>query len=440
MSFGGVRTTPVNRQIFRRLPFNCCALSLQEAELSYCTDDGIVFDLENILPYMKKYGSNPVTGGKMEPKDLFKIEFFKNKEGLYCCPITLKVFTEHTHIVAIRTSGKVYAYDAVEKLNIRAEIWHDLMTDQPFTRKDVISIQDPHNLEKRNIETFQHLKKQLNFIKEKESTGINLSGSARRILEASVKKPESPKKEPDTSTAPLSTARNPAEKAAAFSLGKAAASLTSTSMTPVTVNQTAMLSDEDYMFQFIKAKGYVRLTTNFGDINLELFCHQTPRACYNFIMLARNGYYNGVKFHRSIKNFMIQVFWKRDFANEIKVNLSHDSRGMLGMANRGKNTNSSQFYITYRPCKHLDGKHTIFGKLVGGMATLEKMEKIPTDETDTPTVPIIIESITVFTDPFADYVEEAERKRISDEAKALEKLNHQPKEEVQCTRFSGADF
>ncbi|KAJ9065494.1 cyclophilin peptidyl-prolyl cis-trans isomerase Cyp8 [Entomophthora muscae] len=447
MSFGGVRTTPINRQIFRSLPFNCCALSLQEVELPYCTDDGIVFDLENILPYMKKYGSNPVTGGKLEPKDLFKIEFTKNKEGQYCCPITFKIFTEHTHIVAIRTSGKVYAYDAVEKLNIRAEIWNDLITDQPFTKKDVISIQDPHNLEKRNLETFQHLKKQLNFIKDKESTGINLSGSARRILEASVKKAEPIKKETEEVKAPLSTARNPAEKAAIHSLGKAAASLTSTSMTPVTVNQTAMISDEDYMFQFIKTNGFVRLTTNFGDINLELFCPQTPRACYNFIMLARSGYYDGVKFHRSIKNFMIQggdpsgtgkggeSIWKKDFANEIKVNLSHDSRGMLCMANRGKNTNSSQFYITYRPCKHLDGKHTVFGKLVGGMSTLDRMEKVPTDEADLPTVAITIQSITVFTDPFADYLEEAEKKRASDEAKALDKLNKKPKDEDVTTFF-----
>lgn len=85
-----------------------------------------------------------------------------NEPGQYCCPITFKIFTEHTHIVAIRPSGKVYAYDAVEKLNIRAEIWKDLITDQPFTKRDVISIQDPHNLDKRNLDSFQHLKKQLN--------------------------------------------------------------------------------------------------------------------------------------------------------------------------------------------------------------------------------------------------------------------------------------
>lgn len=115
-------------------------------------------------------------------------------------------------------------------------------------------------------------------------------------------------------------------------------------------------------------------------------------------MLSKQGYYKGVKFHRSIKNFMIQggdptgtgrggeSYWKKDFVDEFKSNLSHKGRGILSMANRGKNTNSSQFFITFRSCQHLDNKHTIFGKLVGGLETLSKLESIPTDESDKPLV------------------------------------------------------
>jgi peptidyl-prolyl cis-trans isomerase-like protein 2 len=108
------------------------------------------------------------------------------------------------------------------------------------------------------------------------------------------------------------------------------------------------------MFNEIKEKGYAQIVTNLGSLNIELFCDKAPRTCYNFIMLSKQGYYNGIIFHRKIKNFMIQggdptstgkggeSYWKKDFADEFKRNLSHNERGLMSMANKGKNTNSSQ--------------------------------------------------------------------------------------------------
>lgn len=126
---------------FRRLPFYCCSLSLQPFEHPVCTPEGIIFDLMNIIPYIKKYGTNPVTGEKLETKSLIKLNFFKNDKDEYYCPVTYKVFSDHTAIAAIKTTGNVFAYDTIERLNIKAKHWKDLLTDEPFTRKDIIMLQ-----------------------------------------------------------------------------------------------------------------------------------------------------------------------------------------------------------------------------------------------------------------------------------------------------------
>lgn len=94
--------------------------------------------------------------------------------------------------------------------------------------------------------------------------------------------------------------------------------------------------------------------------------------------------------------------WGQPFADEFNQHLSHEGRGILSMANSGPNTNKSQFFITFRSCKHLDKKHTIFGKLVGGFETLDKMEKVETDAKDRPKDPILIKKVVVYVDPFKE--------------------------------------
>ncbi|KAG0203359.1 RING-type E3 ubiquitin-protein ligase ppil2 [Mortierella sp. GBA30] len=455
MTFGGAggrRQT----QIFRRLPFDCCSLSLQPFEHPVCTEDGIIFDLVNIVPYLKKFGTNPATGEKLDAKTLIKLNFFKNANDEYHCPITLRVFNEHTHIVAIKTSGNVYAFEAVERLNIKAKFWKDLMTDEPFTRKDIITIQDPHNLQNRNLADFHYVKNDLVAVDEEKErkkrdplNNINQKGSTGKILtqmnmekieKAAVerkKKEEAVKAVGGTANKAMEAMANKpalAYNAASYTTGKASASLTSTAVSVSTTNERALMSHEEYMFPLIKAKGYGSIITNFGKINIELFCDQTPRTCYNFIMLAKSSYYKDVKFHRKIKNFMIQggdptgtgrggeSYWKENFKDEIKSKLSHNARGILSMANKGPGTNSSQFFITFKPCTHLDGKHTIFGKVVGGMDVLDKLELVPTNEdTDVPVSPpgIVMQDVTIFVDPYQTFTERLERKRkYEEEAKS----------------------
>ena len=143
--------------------------------------------------------------------------------------------------------------------------------------------------------------------------------------------------------------------------------------------------------------------TNHGDITLELFDEEAPKTVANFKKLAGDNFYNGVIFHRVIKDFMIQGgdptgtgtggpgYTFEDEFNDNKV-----VRGALAMANAGPNTNGSQFFIvTTDAAPWLDGKHTVFGRVVEGMEVVDKIEGSETDGRDKPREEARIESVTL---------------------------------------------
>ena len=120
-----------------------------------------------------------------------------------------------------------------------------------------------------------------------------------------------------------------------------------------------------------------------GKVKIELYADKTPKTVQNFIDLSNSGFYDGIIFHRVIPGFMAQTGDPDGtgsggpgytFEDEFHPSLSHDSAGILSMANRGPNTNGSQFFITYGPQPHLDNMHSVFGKVVEG---LELIEAIP---------------------------------------------------------------
>ena len=134
------------------------------------------------------------------------------------------------------------------------------------------------------------------------------------------------------------------------------------------------------------------LRTTEGPISIELFDEDAPQTVSNFKKLAGDGFYDGVIFHRVIKDFMIQGgdptgtgtggpgYTFEDEINEHKI-----VRGALAMANAGPNTNGSQFFIvTTEEAPWLDGKHTVFGRVVDGMDVVDKIENLPTDRRDKP--------------------------------------------------------
>ena len=117
------------------------------------------------------------------------------------------------------------------------------------------------------------------------------------------------------------------------------------------------------------------IETNRGTIKLQLFADKTPKTVQNFEALSAKGFYNGLAFHRVIPNFMIQTGCPRGdgrgdagykFADEFHPDLRHCGPGILSMANAGPNTNGSQFFITHVATPHLDGKHSVFGKVIVG--------------------------------------------------------------------------
>lgn len=421
---------------FRRLPLTHCAVSLLPFSHPYIDPEGNVYDLEAILPFLHKFKVNPVTGKPLSEKQLIKLTFHRASTGEYHCPVLYKPLTNTSHVVALKTTGNVFSYEAVEQLNIKVNNWRDLLTDKEFTRADLIIIQDPQDLSKYNISRFHHIRNNLKVESEETVQARsdasmrlkNVSQDTKQILEEfNQTYKETDKKE--------ETEERVADKfnAAHYSTGKVSASFTSTSVDVETKHEAAVLEDDVVRYQRVKKKGYVSLKTNLGVLNLEIYCDILPKTSENFIRHCDRGYYNGTKFHRSIRHFMIQggdpegtgkggeSIWGKAFKDEFRPNLSHKGRGVLSMANSGPNTNKSQFFITYRSCTHLDGKHTIFGRVVGGLATLSAMEAIETDNKDTPIEDIIIEEASIFVDPFKEADEQlAEERRLELEKRKVE--------------------
>ncbi|KAH8705330.1 putative peptidyl-prolyl cis-trans isomerase [Talaromyces proteolyticus] len=437
---------------FKRLPFNFCSLSLQPFNHPVCTATGTTFDLTNILPWLKKHGTNPVDGSPLKSADLIKLNFAKNEAGEYVDPVTFKVFTDNTHIVALRPSGNVFAWDTVERLNVKAKMWRDLVTDEEFGRKDIITLQDPQNVESRNLSSFKYIQDGESGLSDEQmrerndpanNVNLNAMGSSAKILKAkeavararaeregqqimtkggakdaktlATKSKSTTKSHQPTKAVPYNAARH--------TTGLAAASFTSTGLTPHTAAELATLTDEQYMLKRgrVKGKAYAQISTTMGDLNLELHTEYAPKAVWNFIHLAKKGYYKDVIFHRNIKGFMIQggdptgtgrggeSIWGKNFDDEFDGPFRHDARGTLSMANKGKNTNSSQFFIAYRALPHLNNKHTVFGRIIEDPSpssrTLNAMEVAPVDSTSNrPTTDIRIKDVTIFVDPFEEFM------------------------------------
>jgi cyclophilin family peptidyl-prolyl cis-trans isomerase len=143
--------------------------------------------------------------------------------------------------------------------------------------------------------------------------------------------------------------------------------------------------------------------TDKGDITAQLFTDKTPKTVNNFVFLARQGFYNNTIFHRVISNFMVQGGDPTGtgrggpgyrFADEFNPALRHDQAGILSMANAGKDTNGSQFFITHVPTPWLDNKHSVFGKVTEGMDVLMSIPERDPNNTRNPAVKLKTVDIT----------------------------------------------
>jgi cyclophilin family peptidyl-prolyl cis-trans isomerase len=145
------------------------------------------------------------------------------------------------------------------------------------------------------------------------------------------------------------------------------------------------------------------ISTNHGDITVELFDEDAPKTVDNFKKLANDGFYDGLIFHRVIRDFMIQGGCPEGtgtggpgYQFEDEFNSHKVVRGALAMANAGPNTNGSQFFIvTTGAAPWLDGKHTVFGEVTAGMGVVDLIERLPTDGRDKPRDDAKMEKVTV---------------------------------------------
>jgi cyclophilin family peptidyl-prolyl cis-trans isomerase len=144
--------------------------------------------------------------------------------------------------------------------------------------------------------------------------------------------------------------------------------------------------------------------TNFGSFTIELFEDRAPQTTKNFIDLAQKGFFEGVIFHRVIKDFMIQGGDPTGtgrggpgytIPDEFHPDLKHSGPGILSMANAGPNTGGSQFFITLESTPWLDGKHAIFGEVTEGMDVVQAIGDTPTARGDRPLEDVVMESVTV---------------------------------------------
>ncbi|WFD00364.1 peptidylprolyl isomerase [Malassezia yamatoensis] len=429
------------------VPFTMCSLTYEAWSVPACLKaEGNVYERANLEQFLRQYGVSPATGQPVNPEDMLDLHFSRNDRGNFFDPVSCKEMTDHSHLVAIGPTGHVFLHDTVQQLNIKSKFMRDLVDDTPFQKSDILILQDPHDPERRKMSSMYHVRENLNLARKAKGDEVHMSSKSTQTLLSEVRRRSAPEDSQSTSTAQSSnvtgdtsassTSASQSTRLSNISTGRTAASFTSSSLTPRTKTERISVDEEAIMFESVlstskNARALVKVQTNLGTMILELHVSKAPRTCYNFLMLSRTGAYNDTLFHRNIAGFMIQggdptgtgrggqSIWVKPFEDELcnPGSFRHTGRGVLSMANRGPNTNGSQFFITYRATPQLDTKHTVFGRLIGvekdpsSMRTLDAMENVPSDDkTDRPLRPIIIEEVKIVEDPFEDFKQQRDAK------------------------------
>ena len=363
--FGGSQATASSQSSgrvasFRRLPFNHCALTLTPFKTPVCTKEGIIFDKESIMKYIKDLQDrqlplkNPVTNSALALTDLIPLHF--ESTGVhdeYRCPITKKIFNSNSHIVAIKNSGNVYLYEAIQKLCFETRNYFDLLNpDISFNKAlvenggHIIIIQDPSKLHAIGMNTSGLMRDPSRNVAVKAPPGPASSGIMKRVM-SDLRQKECQIDEKsrrlgltsqdatyiyhnkivdhpsanlrvsgpaviagdDKNQQKLSVLYNSRTTISSqMSEGRVAASFTCSSFSPVTKNQLHKESELVQQIRKIKENAYISIKTSLGLLNFELFTRHAPRTVCNFIQLAKTGAYDNTIFHRNIPGFMVAIY------------------------------------------------------------------------------------------------------------------------------------
>eukprot|EP00737_Agarophyton_chilense_P000599 gb/GEZJ01000667.1/.p1 GENE.gb/GEZJ01000667.1/~~gb/GEZJ01000667.1/.p1 ORF type:complete len:640 (+),score=52.47 gb/GEZJ01000667.1/:3303-5222(+) len=511
----------VTKRKEQRAALHLCSISLTPHSNPVASRDGMVFECAAITQLSSRTGLNPITGRPLSPHQLIPLTFTHDLlTRRYCCPVLRKIFDGTIKVVVIATTGRVYSYAAVQKLNLHPRTMRDLVDNTPFTMNDIIVLYDPeqhvwlasdlnvphqalshvtcpprsantlpsppfitrHSLSP-NASTpslpslsaqgivppieFKSLpphpassahepvpgtRKPLRALADSTPIPMRLSPPSslfnthqhtrvpstelhppavhpvhsqvsqtyHRPLE-SMRRPDpcaadvtitdmnmeaKPSfRPPEASRGPQnnlkrmarrSTHKSPLAKKPRFGAQPSSAQRAVQQPVDPQISMARFYhrkkeeEERKLVYKKIrkgkKGKGYVRVVTNIGHLNIELHCDRVPTTCDNFLTLSERRYYDGLTWHRVVPGFIAQTgdptgkgdggesAWGGYVKDEIRANLSHDAPGIVSMANSGRDTNRSQWFICFDAASHLDGTHTVFGKVVGGLYVLQKME------------------------------------------------------------------
>ena len=382
---------------------------------------------------MKSNGCHPATGDPASLSDIRRVALhYSEREQTYICPVLGKRFNSSTHIVAVLPSngsrGTVYSYEAVSQLNFKTKDYSDLLTGEPFTRDDVLTVQDPSSrpMSSSDLYSVKHGLKRPSSIKHSDAhmqwrgdTGRLLASVQQAPLNNSALHKSTPASNrpshtyrPDAST--CSSAANVQHKAVASDTVNArSATFTSTS---VAIRRNANGNDslpKRRRAQLPSEDGHIRLHTTFGVLDIEVKCQSAPMTCERFLELIEASQFDHLRFDRLMPQYMLEVSNARGqlYSEERQEKLKHE-RGTLSTSAERQHG----FFVTLRGGQqHLDmpqRRMTPFASIVGGFETLAAIEAVgPTDADNSFSLnePVQIDSAEVFHNPFRELDERKQR-------------------------------
>ncbi|CRG99518.1 peptidyl-prolyl cis-trans isomerase, putative [Plasmodium relictum] len=490
------------------LPFNYCRISLTPFVEPYCDENGRLYDKKSVLEEMRKEKNNEKVEYSIDIKNLIKANFYKHNNE-YICPITRKYFNQHTKIILNKKTGNVYSSEIFKLFKSKNEMF-DPLTHECMKKSDLIVLQDPLNKNKANELNKNYLQKKKNTYqsirengaimsileevkskkKEKEndlrykneSENIKIEEAKENIPIRNKEKIENEmqlkKKEEDISLYDNDSSENEIKiKCKNYSDNKLAQCVTST-ISNITYKNDFIYLSESQVYNIIyekvhknKKNSYVRLITDIGMINIELYASIYPKLCHNFLFLCEYKYYSNtdifkkdediVYFGSSKNNFHCAAsgfYWKkklkknnlRNKLNE-EINIQRLKEALMSI-NSDNDSDVDIKYIKYNDNKHI-GENNCFGniyffkyynqkysnmfyisltenyvtndicigKVVGGNETLIKLKNLnPVTNNDTH---YTLNETIIYTNPFKEVVKEMKEKIKNEEKQVNAKEN-----------------
>lgn len=358
--------------------FNICALTLQPWTNPVCTLAGDIFDLVSISEAIANTGKNPLTDQPLTFNQLIKLKFHKGPKDILVCPLSGKEFTENTKICTVRTSGNVFAFDVIEKLNLKPKIYEDLVSGEPFMPEDIVVLQEPNKFiaQKRPQPKAENnfLTKRINLSLANENLLRNIEaevnlpnfsfykkvkGETRSVLSEEDLRKEVTLEQFFEEREKLQDWKILDEKQSGF-VGEMAKNGWQAPARSYT--RFEMFSKVLERVRSETLESNIELDSSVGKISIKLFSNHCPRCVFSFISFVKE---TKNFFKLSNKKDSLLLSWEdnseKSFTSMDKCpNLKHDEAGLLTINNLGK---IKTLGLTLAPLPQLNADYCVFGKI-----------------------------------------------------------------------------